>query len=169
MSNKLKLNGQWVVTHRGIDGKIKSQEIVDNLVTNEGINYALNASMHGGTQISDWYVAPWKTNTAVSATNTYASPGNTEATEYGESTRQAWAEGAAASQSITNATAATITANASVTIYGLGIVGGGSAATTKADAAGGGTLFSTALFASSKSLSNGETLDLTYTLNGSSS
>lgn len=163
---KFALSGKWTVTHKDVKGNILSVEKFDNLITNEGINYLLNAGLHGGTAISAWYIAPWSTNTTTTTSNTYATPGNTETTAYSESTRQEWAEGAASSQSVTNATAATITASGTVTIYGFGIVGGGTGATTKGDAAGGGTLLSSGLFASGKALSSGETLDLTYTLSG---
>ncbi len=164
--NKLALSGKWTVTHRAADGRIISVENIDNTITNEGIDYLLNAGLHGGTQISSWYIAPWSTNTTPTTGHTYATPGNTETTAYSESTRQEWAEGAASSQSVTNATAATITASGAVTVYGFGIVGGGTGATTKADTAGGGTLLSSGLFASGKTLATNETLDLTYTISG---
>lgn len=163
---RLKFSGKWTVTHRSVDGLVKSIEVIDNLITNEGINYLLDAGLHGGTQISAWYIAPWSTNNAAAVGNTYATPGNTETSTYSEANRQEWAEGAASSQSVTNATAATITASGAVTIYGFGIVGGGTGATTKGDTAGGGTLLSSGLFASGKTLATGETLDLTYTISG---
>lgn len=81
----------------------------------------------------------------------------------------AYKRGGNTSQAYKNATAATITATGALSVYGFGIVGGGSAATTKGDAAGGGTLLSSGLFAGVKTLAAGETLDLTYTLSGSSS
>ena len=165
IKNLLNLTGIFEVVHRNKNGKELSREIVENLVTNEGFDYLLDAALHGSTAISDWYFAPWETNTAAAVGHTYAVPTNTEATtEINEATRQEWAEGASSSQSITNAVAATITATGAVTIYGVGIVGGGSAATTKGDTAGGGTLLSTALFGSGKTLATSETLDLTYTL-----
>jgi hypothetical protein len=165
MLGKLKAKGTWKVVHKDRMGKIISIDEIENLVTNEGWDYLLDAALHGSTQISTWYIAPWKTSTAAAATNTYSSPGNTEASsEISEATRQEWAEGASSSQSVTNSTAATITAASAVTIYGFGIVGGGSAASTKGDSAGGGTLFSSGMLASSKTLATGETLDLTYTV-----
>ena len=164
------LKGHFKAVHRDKNGKIVDVVEWDNLITNEGLDYLLNAGVHGSTQISTWYFAPWTTNTTPAATHTYASPGNTEATtEISESNRQEWAEGASSGQSVTNATAATITAASSVTIYGFGIVGGGTAASTKGDTSGGGTLLASGMFSSSKTLSSGETLDLTYTLNASSS
>ncbi len=163
--NNMKFKGVFTVVHKDRQGKILSREEFENLVTNEGYDYLLNAALHGSTAISDWYFAPWTTNNAAAATQTYASPGNTEINaQIDESARQEWGEGASSSQSVTNATAATITANTDVTVYGCGIVGGGSAASTKGNTAGGGTLLATALFGSSKTLASGETLDLTYTI-----
>ncbi len=165
LKNLLKLKGRWEVVHRDRNGRVIDRQKIDNLVTNEGWDYLLNAALHGSTQISDWYIAPWKTNTAPAEGNTYANPGNTEATsEISEGSRQAWNEGASSGQSVTNATAATITAAGAVTIYGFGIVGGGSAAATKGDTSGGGTLFSSGMLSTAKTLATGETLDLTYTV-----
>jgi len=46
---------------------------------------------------------------------------------------------------------------------GAFLVGGGTAASTKGDTVGGGTLFAVANFASAKVLSSGDTLEVTYT------
>lgn len=163
------LHGKWHFVHRDIYGNIIDEEWVDNIIPNEGIDYVLNAALHGDTQISAWYFAPFTNDYTPTSSDTYASPGYTEATsQYSESNRQEWGEGASSDQQITNATAATITAAASVTIYGAGLVGGGTAASTKGDTTGGGTLLSSAKLTSAKSLSTGETLDMTYTISGSS-
>lgn len=170
IKGKFQLEGTWHVIHKNKFGKILSKETFKNLITNEGLDYALDALAHGGTQISAWYFAPFSNDHTPAAGNTYAVPGYTEMTTlYTEATRQEWAEGASSGQSITNAVAATITATGAVTVYGAGVVGGGSAATTKANTAGGGTLLACGSFATPKTLANLETLDLTYTLNGASS
>jgi hypothetical protein len=44
------------------------------------------------------------------------------------------------------------------------LVGGGTDANTKDDQAGGGTLWCSAQFATSKNVDSGDTIDLTYTL-----
>ncbi|MCD6250182.1 MAG: hypothetical protein J7J98_07635 [candidate division Zixibacteria bacterium] len=168
--SKFLLEGLWHVVHKNRFGKVLSEEWFKNLITNEGLDYALNALAHGGTAISAWYFAPFSNDYTPLATNTYASPGYTEMTTlYNEATRQEWAEGASSGQSITNAVAATITATGAVTVYGAGIVGGGTDANTKGDTAGGGTLLASGKFATGKTLAESETLDLTYTLNGASS
>ena len=167
---KLLLSGSLRVVHKDKFGNVISDEPFEDLITKEGLDYLLNVGVHGGTQISDWFFAPFENDYTPTADDTYATPGYTETAKYSETTRQAWDEGASSGQSITNATAATITANADVTIYGAGIVGGGTAADTIQDTAGGGILLASGVLTpSSKTLANGETLDLTYTLNGASS
>jgi len=166
MKGNVVFNGILRGVHRDIHGKIIDDKIIGhNLVVNQGIDEILNNGLHGTV----WYFAPWITNTTPTATDTYATPVNTEATtQISETTRQEWAEGAASGKSITNATAAVITAASPVTIYGFGIVGKGTAASTKGDTAGGGILVASGLFTAGKSLAVGETLSLYYTMNGSS-
>jgi len=165
MKGNVVFNGILRGVHRDIHGKVIDEVVGYNTVVNQGINEILNNGLHGTV----WYFAPWITNTAPSATDTYASPVNTEATtQISETARQEWAEDAASGQSITNSVAAVITAASAVTIYGFGIVGKGTAASTKGDTAGGGILVASGLFTAGKSLAVGETLSLYYTMNGSS-
>jgi hypothetical protein len=166
VASGIKLKGIYHVVHRDIWGKVKDEEYFKNDVMNEGYNSILDIMFHGSTQITTWYFAPFINDQTIAVTLTYASPGYTEATDthYSETNRQAWPEDAASSQSITNSTAVTITAAGSYTFYGFGIVGGGTAATTKADTTHNGTLFSAGKFSAAKSLTSGETLSLTYTL-----
>lgn len=160
-----KIKGHWDFECRDSYGNLKWTESVDNLTTNEGLDHILNVTLHATTQITAWYVAPFSTDTTILATHTYASPGYTESTAYSEATRQAYTEAASSSQSVTNsANKARITSNATQTIYGSGLVGGGSAAPTKGDAAGGGTLLCAVKFSASRSLLSGDTLDITYTI-----
>lgn len=160
-----KIGGYWNVVCKDKNGKIKWTEHVHNLVTNEGLNHILDVVLHGATQITTWYVVPFNTNTTILATHTYASPGFTESSNYDESTRQEYDEAAASSQSITNsASKATITCSATETLYGCALVGGGSAASTKGDTAGGGTLLCAVQFSSSRSVEDDDSLDITYTI-----
>lgn len=146
-------------------GKFKWIEEIHNLVTNEGLDHILNAVLHGSTQITAWYCALFETDTTILATHTYAVPGYTESTAYAEATRPAYNEAASSSQSVTNsANKAAFTINATKTMYGAAIVGGGTAATTKADTAGGGTLLCAAKFSVSRSVISGDTINLTYTI-----
>jgi len=167
MNTKLVLHGTWLAVHKDANGNVLSEETIENLVVDGGVNYMLNSALHGDTAISPWYVIPFTSNNPVAAGNTYAVPGNTEATGYTEATRREWVEGASTAKSVTNSLSpAVITASGPLTIYGFGIVGGGSAASTKGDTAGGGTMLSAGLFDGGifKTLAATETLTMTYTL-----
>ena len=166
-----RMGGHFGVTHyrranRWGDREIISQEMVHNIVTNEGLDHALDVALSGATQITAWKVAAVKTNTSPAAGMTYATPTYTEiaGSDVTETVRQAWTDGGVSSQSVDNsASPATYTANATVTLYGAGLVGGGTAATTIANTAGGGTLWSMALFGTSKAMVATDTIDITYT------
>jgi hypothetical protein len=165
MNGRLRFQGKFHVECFDKTGNLKWVEETRNLVTNEGLDAALDIMFHADTQITTWYVAVFNTNTTILATHTYAAPGYTESTNYDEANRQAYVEAAASGQSITNsANKATLTMNATETIYGAALVGGGSGATTKGDTAGGGKLWCAAQFASSKNVDSGDTLEITYTL-----
>lgn len=160
------VKGIWRAVHKDIHGNIKDIMEWHNLMTNEGWDHMLNTEFHGGTAITTWYFAPFIASYTPLVGDTYAVPGYTEATDthYSEVGRQEWTEGASSGQSITNATAVTITSAGAYTFYGCGLVGGGTAATTKADTAGGGVLAVSGTFPTAKTLATSETLDLTYTI-----
>lgn len=167
LTSGLKIGGIFETVCRDKNGRIRWVDRSHNLVTNQGLNHILDVILHGSTQITAWYVALFESNTTILATHTYAAPGFTESTAYDEATRPAYNEAAASGQSITNsANKATFTISDSKTIYGAALVGGGSAPTTKGDAAGGGTLLCAVQFASSRAVLDDDTLEVTYTLTG---
>ena len=130
-----------------------SHEVCKNIVTLQGKNALNNIMFHGDTQITTWYVAIFNTNTTCVNTMTYAVPVYTESTDYDEATRPAYVEAASSSQVTTNtASRAVFTMNGTTTIYGCALVGGGTGPTTKADTAGGGTLYSASKFSEAKSV-----------------
>lgn len=148
----------------GPDGRVKWREKAHNLLTTEGIAHILNALLHGSTQITAWYVVPFESDHTPAAGNTYATPGYTESTAYDEANRVAYNEAEASGGSVTNsANKAAFTINASKTIYGASLIGGGTAATTKGNTDGGGTLLCLARFSSSRAVEDGDTLNITYT------
>ncbi|MCP4149798.1 MAG: hypothetical protein GY757_18785 [bacterium] len=164
-SNGFKFGGKFTFECYDKKGNLKWKEVTKNLVTNEGLDHILDVILHAATQITTWYLAPFETNTTILATHTYAVPGYTESTAYSEGTRQEYEEAAASSQSITNsANKASLSINATKTMYGAALVGGGSAATTKGNTAGGGTLLCAAQFSSAKAVESGDTLEITYTV-----
>jgi hypothetical protein len=149
---------------------IRNGEVIDqwedhNLVVNEGLDALLNIMFAGSTQIGTWYLGVFEGNYTPVATVTAATitAASTESTAYDETTRQAYVEAAAASQSITNsANKATFTFNATKTIYGAFL------ASSSVKSGTTGTLFSAARFSTSKSVVDDDQLLLTYTFTASS-
>ena len=157
--------------HRKIlqTGWLVDQWDAHNIVTREGLGYALGVALDGSTaQITAWYLGlKDETSDPLDGTETYASPAFTELTSYDEATRAAWTAGAISgttTKSIDNsAAAATFTISGTDSYVGVALFGGGTAATTKGNSAGGGTLFSAANFTSAKALVDNDTLEITYT------
>ena len=144
-------------------GNLKWVEEAPNIITNEGLDSILNVYLHGATQITTWYCVLSETDTAAAAAMTYATPVFTETEAYDEATRPEYVEAAASSQSITNsANKAVFTISGTKTLYGAALVGGGTAATTKSDAAGGGTLPCYAKFTASRAVVDNDVVNLTY-------
>ena len=137
----------------------------ENLVTNEGLNYLLSVGFKAGTQISSWYIVPVDTQTTPAAAMTYASPTYSESSDYDEAARVLWQGGTVSGQQVSNSgNKATLTFNASTTIYGAALVGGGSTPSQKLDVLGGGTMYSFSLFATAKPVDDDDVLKVTVTL-----
>lgn len=146
-------------------GKLLYHDVAHNLVTTEGLDQMMNAQFHGVAAIGTWYCVMSETNTAPAAGMTYATPSFTETQAYGEGTRPVFNEAASSGGSVTNsANKAVFTINGTKTMYGAGLVGGGSAATTKGDTAGGGTLWDFCLFANSRAVLANDVINLTVTV-----
>lgn len=141
MKNQIKIGTVWHWQH-WYKGCLLKKWTEHNLCTTEGRTHVLDACFSGATQITAWYLAPFEDNHTPAAGDTYAVPGFTECTDYDEASRVQWQEGGAAAGVITNTLVkASLTFNAVKDIYGAALVGGGTAASTKDDQAGGGTLF----------------------------
>ena len=154
----------WDVEHWRGD-KMLSKTLDKNICTDEGLDALLDIMFHGSTQITTWYVAIFESDTTPAAGTTYAVPVYTESTAYTEAARVAYNEAAASSKVTTNsANKATFTMNATKTIYGASLVGGGTDATDNTDVAGGGTLYCAAKFSASKSVESGDVLKITVTI-----
>jgi len=153
------------------DGKLIDSWSEHNMVTNEGINSLLGVGFDAVTQITEWYICLWKSNTTPLATHTYAVPAYTELpdTDFDEAARQAFT-GVVSDQVITNTASKatfTVAAGKSYTVYGGALVGGGTAADTSEDTAGGGVLFcSSAFTGGSKVISAADVLQVTVSITG---
>ena len=170
ISDQLHTRGRFQVEHWR-DGKLIGKYDIRNAITNQGKDKLLDVMFHAVTAIGTWYVllVDGAGSPALDAADTYAqingSNGWDEFTTYTEN-RVEWTEGAANTQSITNASPLVFNITGPGSVYGLGVVGGGSTPTVKADAAGGGTLWATAQFSSGTvAVLNGDQLKVTYTVN----
>ena len=148
------------------DGKIIDEFESPNLVVNEGLNHLLSIELAAGTQITNWSLGIFEGNYTPVATVTAATitSASTECTAYTQTTRQAWTPGSVSSQAVSNsASPATFTFNATKTIYGAFLVSNSAKSSTS------GVLFSASAFGTSKPVTSGDQLLLTYSFSVSSS
>lgn len=132
-----------------------------NIVVNAGLDYLLDAGLHGGSQITTWYLGLTSATPTVAAGNTMGShAGWTEVTAYDEATRVTWVEGAVSGQSVSNtASPADFTINANGTDIGGAFL---TSVNTKGDTTG--TLYAAGAFtAGNKSLDDNDTIAVTFT------
>lgn len=152
--------GKFTVEHIR-DGKVIGTHEFPNGITNGGKDSLLNVYFHAATQITTWYLGlvDNASFSAFAAADTMSShAGWVESTAYSEAVRQTWSMGASSGQSVTNGTAATFTMNATATIKGIFVPSDSTKGGTT------GTLWSTAAFASTVSVNNGDLLKVTYTV-----
>lgn len=126
------------------------------MIVNEGLNYILGVTLSDEAQDATHYVG-LKGTGAVAAGNTLAShaPWSEVTTYTGD--RKAWTEGGASSQSISNTgNAASFAITGDCSVYGAFIC---VPATGSAQ-----ELICAVDFSSSRTLANGDTLNVTYTL-----
>lgn len=164
-SSPIKVKGVYHGLHLR-DGKVIDEWEDENIVPTEGLNHILSIELAGGTQITNWYIAPYEANATPSASWTAANvtANSTECTAYTSATRVAWTPGAASGGVISNSgSPATFTFNATKTIYGAFLISNSTKSATS------GTLFSASLFSSSKSVVNLDQLILTYSFTLTSS
>lgn len=180
-----KMAGQFKVEHRNKDGKLIGTYDVPNGITNEGLNDNLDTYFDSGTQITAWYMGLINSTgySALAAADTYddidqAGNGWDTFSSYtdannGDSatTRPEWPPDAASGQSITNTTTKAIfDITAGGTVKGIFICGGTNSQTKGDHTAAGNILWSTALFSGGDvTVSNGDQLKVTYTVNASTS
>lgn len=144
----------------------KDHSVEPNLIVNTGLNHLLSAALAGGSAISSWYIAPFSGNVTPAAGTTAATftSVTTETTQYDEAARVAWAYDAVASQAISNnTTRATFTINATVNVYGAGIL------SASAKSATSGTLLAYAKFSAVRAMVDDDVLTIKYTISATSS
>ena len=153
------------------EGKLIDEWEIHNVVPDEFLNAGLNILFYDGTPIiTSWYTLLFESNTEPSSTTTYLAPGWTESTaSYSPSTRPQYITTPSSNQTISNnVNPIVFTFNTSNSIYGAAIVGGGSAASTKGDTAGGGLVAFAAKFSAVKNVENEDTLTVLINIISSS-
>lgn len=155
-NQKAFVGGMLMHTLNGAD-----MQLDPNTFTTEGLNYLVSCGIKGGTQYSSWYVAPFSGNVtpATSLTAATFTATQTEATAYAESTRILYVGGTVASGSVSNsASRAEITANASVNVWGAGLLSASAKSATT------GVLVACAKFSAVRALVSTDVLAFQYTL-----
>jgi len=167
VEQKVGLHGRFSVQCIDKNGVEKWSEDFNNGITDEGIAYLLDLGFHGDNDdITTWYcgLIDNLSFSALDAGDTAAqiggSNGWSELTAYTEANRVEWTEGATAARVMTNSTPMDFSMNATNTVKGIFIVSSNTKSGTT------GTLWSTAAFSSNASVENGDTLKVTYTING---
>ena len=157
----LKFKGKYQVKHFDKDGVLKGTYDIDNDVGTVGKTALLDSFFRNQTQPAAWYIGIIDNSgfTALAVGDTMAShSGWNEFTTYSQSTRVAWGPDAASAASITNGTKATFDITGSGTLKGIFV----NSVSTKSGTTG--TLWSTAAFAATVAVVNGDSLKITYTL-----
>lgn len=143
------------------NGRLIDVDDFHNDIVTEGKNSLLDIMFRAQTQLTSWYIGLIDNSgfSALAAGDTMAShAGWTEFTNYSQANRVTWTTIAASGGSITNTTAATFDITGSGTLYG-GFV-------TSDNTKGGtsGKLWATAAFNTTKPVTNGDQIKLTYTV-----
>lgn len=145
----------------GADGELKWVEEVENLVVNAGLNDLLDKYFKGSSYTAAFYVGLKGTGTIAAADTLASHSGWTESSAY-TGNRKALTLGSVASQSVNNSgSPASFAINGTATIAGAFVC---TAATGTS-----GVLYGAADFGSSRSVIDGDTINVTVTLTAAAS
>jgi hypothetical protein len=163
MEHNIKICQYYRVECFDIKGRLKWTDGFENLVVTVGRNQYLDATLKTGVASPLWYVG-LKNATAAVAGDTMASKGWTELVPYSNANRPQWIAGTIASGSVDNsASVASFLINGTATIDGAFLVNNNTKSGTT------GILLGAGEFAASRSVLNGDTLNVTVTCSITSS
>lgn len=154
----------WVKTVcRDSEGNIKWVDEGPNRVVNGGIDWILTNDLAGTATI---YVGLMTGTPSPLATWVLSDAVAIEAAGYSAGTRPTWGQGEPSTQAVTNAAAVSYTMDGTdTTIGGAFLVEGNS---TKDNSASGTLIAAKEFTGGDKTVGNGDTLEVTYTITGSS-
>jgi hypothetical protein len=157
------ISGHCRVVCKDSSGQVKWVDEGKNIVVNTGLDYMLGTAVVDSATI---YVGLTTGSPSPSASDTMSShSGWAEAAGYTSSTRVAWGQDAASNQAVTNSTAVSFTMNGDDTS-----IGGAFLTTDSTKDGTTGTLIAVKAFSGgNRTVANNDTLDVTYTISGSSS
>ena len=156
LRERAKFGGRFALECYDPNKQLKWHDIADNLVTNEGLNHALDVLFTAATQTAAWHVGLMDDTPDVTAASTLAAPGGfTEFDEY-TGNRQEFVD-VRTSQTVTNS-ASTV----SFAITGAG--GGVGGALLAAASTGTSTILlcGAALSGGNRTVATGDTVVVTY-------
>lgn len=157
----IKLRGFVIAECFDSEGKLKWRDEGENLIVDEGINFILDTALSGTAQDTTFFIGLKDTGTPLAAWTLASGP--TEITAIYTGNRPAWTEdNTTDDESVSNSASP-----ASFSITGTDTVFGAFLATV--DTGTGGTLIGAKDFAASQAVNNGDTLNITYTIDGTSS
>jgi len=161
MRDGLKIRGFVMAECYGPDGKLKWRDEGENLIVDEGLNFIIDTALSGSAQDTTYFVGLKDTGTPLAAWTLASGP--TEITAIYSGNRPAWTEdNTGTDESVSNSASP-----ASFSITGTDTVFGAFLATVDTGTAG--TLIGAKDFAASQAVGSGDTLNVTYTINASSS
>lgn len=156
----MEIHGHYIVNCVGADGKVRWSESFDNLVTTVGKNDMLDKYLAGSTWTTGTVYMMLKSTGSAAAADTMAShAGWTELNASASSgARQSVSFSAASAGSKATSAAVAWSITGTATVAGVAIVISGSATNGNTT----GVLFSAGDFSASRSVQNGDTLNVTY-------
>jgi hypothetical protein len=169
MSEKLSLSNYYHVECFDCEGNFKWEEVIENLVTTQGLNYILDSGFDSGTQLTSWFVGLKNTGApaAGDAASALPSVGNwTEYEDYDGAVRPTLILGAAAAGSIDNVgnVASFTIGSPAADVYGVFVVDDD----TKGSPTGATVLYGVGDFGAQKVVDPNDTLNVTVTLTAAS-
>lgn len=155
--SRLLVNGVFKYNKRG-----EAEEISENLVVDQGLDYIIASAIGEASVISSWYIAPFSGDVTVLDSWTAANftANATEFTNYSSATRPAWGKDAVASGGVDSfaAKAEIASTQDTQTIRGAALISASGKSNTS------GVLMAASRFPSDKNLDTGEILDIGYGL-----
>lgn len=157
MDDRLHIGGWFVAECRDASGALLWREEVHNLVVNQGRTNILEQYFRGSAYTATWYMGLKGAGTIAAADTLASHAGWSEVTPY-SGNRPSWGPAAAAANAISNTTPVSYTINATSTVAGIFLA--------SVNTGTSGILFSAVDFSASRSVASGDTITVTYTVNG---